>query len=486
MKRRLALTCALLVLVGLGLHAQDAPPSSGRAIILVQDISPSISPSFPKIQEVLANALINERLGLGDYFALITFSGDVRNADGAKIEYPRDKEARSAIWKNIKPEGAFTDIGKALRTALETSIDLRNRGFSKYEPLVLFLTDGEHEAPPNSPFAGKSVDQLFEDPLIGDPTLYSGWYFVGIGKDLKDIKRIASLAGRESAFLSIEDPASLESALDAYIRGIPSPAKLEDATISVSDAAWGKTALRADKMVSLPSSSLPKLNLGLISDFKAAKASLVIKDVQITFQSVDHRDLVNLSPAWEKGRIVVPPSARVAQNIDLAGPGHLVGRGTLKLDLKTEVNHRETDMLKTYEVAFMSPWAMFWSVWLWPVVGLVVAIILVLGYLVLRKRLPAKVTMEVLGGKKSRFVSIKVGGRVEFGGKAALQFRLDGPWAPVLGSLRRRGPDVWEIEVRNPEGFLSDYAGGPYKLGTLIKLVNQDGSLVSVKFQRKK
>lgn len=488
MRHRLIIACAslsaLLCLPAMPLFCQEAAPASGRAIIVVEDISPSIRPYFPTLKRILGDALIRDRLGLGDYFSLITFSGQIRNADGAKIEFDRDKEARISVWEHIQPEGSFTDIGQALHSALSTAIDLKNRGYSTFEPLILFITDGEIEAPPGSRFSGKSAVQLFEDPIIGDTTLYANCYFVGLGKDLLDIKEIARLAGRSDAFLSIDDPAGLEKLLDDWLRKIPAPARLEEGSVSIQSWLWGSAPLLPDSTTALPSRPVISLAFNLVSSYAKSPRSVNLGAISVTFQSIDHRTTVDLHPAGETGRIILAPGASSDQTINLSGPAELLGRGIIKVDISAEIAHRPTDFQTTFQVEFLSPLALWWNAWRGLILSFLGLCLCIVALLLWRQYRPIKIKMELIGQGKAKTVLLRVNEKADFGGRAAHKLRLDGAWAPTLGSIKRTGISTWEILVRDAESFEQGYAGGPYAVGTAIRLRDRNGEGKSVRFSR--
>jgi hypothetical protein len=483
--RRAGLVLAILTLAMSAMAAEDG---KGKAVIVVQDISPSIAPYFPTIQNVLARVLIDRRLEVKDYFALISFSGNPSISDGAQIQYPRDVEARKAIWSRIRPEGKGTDIGLAIKTALDTTVELRNQGYANFDPLVLFVTDGEHEPPTSSRYFGKTIDQIFSDPYIGDTTLYQGWYFVGIGKDLKDIKRIAELSGRSDAFLSIDDPSRLEAALDEFLSRIPPPRAREKAEVRPAVYIIEGSELETDGRAVVKRAPSPSMAIRLASSYRETDSVVELTDLKMTFQSSDQAVFADLAPAFEKGRIEVARLGSVLSTATLhpSDISALRGNGTIKVELKLRDNYIDRSYNGSYRVSFLDGFEFFWIRWgLWIVTAAGLTL-LVAAFLLLRGFLPVAVGMEVLGSTvKHRPVRLSVGDKVEIGAKPNARFHLEGNFEPVVLSLRRTGKSSWEISPRAASQVKTAEGLKPYKLGSILKIEDADGNERSIRFSAK-
>jgi len=481
MKRvRIALVVLVVSMAFLG-----AQGVKGKSVILVQDVSPSIAPYFPTIQKVLARALIEKRLEVGDYFTLIAFSGKPSIEDGAQIQYSRDVEARKSIWSKIRPEGAGTDIGLALQTALTTTVELRNHGYSNFDPLVIFVTDGDHEPLSGSPFFGKNVENIFADPFIGDKSLYRGWYFVGIGKNLIDIKRIAELTGRSSEFLSIDDPSELEKALDDFIMRIPEPNAREAGAITPLDFSVGGRKLEGKRRVSIPLGvSIPSA-MKLVSSYRQTDSVVELKSLSMTFQSADKTAVVDLAPAFEKGRIDVPRSKAISTTASLhpSNLGLLHGPGTLKLELELSDDYIDHTYAEAYEVSFLTPSEAFWNSWGFLILAGFVVVVGFAAFMFLKGFLPVSIVLEVPGSTtKYRSVKLGVGDKAEVGTKPNARFRLEGNFEPIVLTIRRSGKSSWEVVPRAATQVAATEGLKPYRLGSGIKLMDGDGNERSVRF----
>ena len=228
--KKLFTLCAVLVLSLNIVFAQSTTTNTtakGKIVIVVLDVSGSIKKQFPDITKIIDRAIVKDRLDVGDYFVLIPFGDNALPMYSGQLMREEDKTSISNTLKAMKADNDYTDIGTAIKTALNYIVDLKGNDYNLYEPLVLFITDGDITTPTTSEFHGQKVDQIFDDPLIGNKYLYDGWYYVGIGKNLHDLPVIAEKSGREDYLLRIEDLDQLEFMLDDWISKIPDPQPIE-------------------------------------------------------------------------------------------------------------------------------------------------------------------------------------------------------------------------------------------------------------------
>jgi len=161
----------LLAVVALGLrgaptHAATPPPADPASIddllrvfdvgsipadfVIVVDTSGSMSsgpnPPYPEVKAAYAGLV--QAIGNGDHLSVVTFS----DAPSVNFERTIDSDgARQAALRALPDvaNGPATDIGSALNATL----DRLSRVDASEVEIVLFLTDGMHEPPPNSPYA---------------------------------------------------------------------------------------------------------------------------------------------------------------------------------------------------------------------------------------------------------------------------------------------------------------------------------------------
>lgn len=150
--------------------------TKGKIVIVVLDVSGSIKSQFSDITEIIDRAIIKERLDVGDYFVLIPFGDNALPMYSGQLMREEDKTSISNTLKAMKADNDYTDIGTAIKTALNYIVDLKENDYNLYEPLVLFITDGDITTPTTSEFHGQKAEQIFGDSLIGNKYLYDGWY----------------------------------------------------------------------------------------------------------------------------------------------------------------------------------------------------------------------------------------------------------------------------------------------------------------------
>lgn len=480
---------AVLILAVIGLpftlHADEPTLKIEKSIVVVLDTSPSIDPYFSKLKSVLASALVDERLEIDDYFTLIGFAGEPRICDGAFIMREEDKAARSEIWKNIRLEGRYTDLGRAMTKAIETQKDLTVK--SKKQPLILFITDGEHFPPHGSLFENKTVNDFFKDPPINEKELFDTWYFIGLGKDLKDIEKIASQAGRKDWFISIDNPDFIET-LREWIKSIPEP----PAVPSVKFDAWsfGGNLLKSKpgKIPLLIGSGNREIKFQVKPEFSEGSVKIIPGELRAFFLQDDGQEKKIPIDTVKPTQTTLKPGDTKTMSASSDLTDRLTGKGTLTLELDYSLNGIDYRMSEeTPTVHFVTPIKLFLRTWGTAIASSILVVAGLLMFLILRKRAPVKIVMETIGNpKKSSTVAMKIGGKAEFGGRASLSFRLNGTWPAVIGHIARIGPDSWDIAVRESESFPGDFTGGSYRLGSLIRLITDTGEQLSIRFIVKK
>ena len=156
------------------LFSDDASSQKGKIIIVILDVSGSIKKQFPDITKIIDRSIVQDRLNVGDYFVLIPFGDSAQPMYSGQLLREEDKASISNTLKVMKADNNFTDIGTAIKTGLGYIVDLKKKDYNLYEPLVLFITDGDITTPETSAFHNQDVDEIFEDELIGNQRLYDG------------------------------------------------------------------------------------------------------------------------------------------------------------------------------------------------------------------------------------------------------------------------------------------------------------------------
>lgn len=458
----------------------------GKIIMVILDVSGSIRKQYPYIANVITKSLVQDRLEVGDYFVLIPFGDNALPLYSGQLLREEDKTSICNNITTLNPDQDYTDIGQALKEGLSQIVSLKQQDFDLYEPLVLFITDGDITTGVNSPYFQQPVETIFEDPLIGDKQLYDGWYYVGIGKDLHDLTKIAQLSGREDCLLSIEDLSQLEFILDDWISKIPSSRPLEQGEIKLSNFKLGNYKLNPKKS-STVSNAENELNYDLVSTFQQTESNVELLSATGSFQSDDKSSLVPIKLSTEAGKIKVTPLSKKHTEAAFNPSKTLTGKGIVKVTFNVKVNGVENEVDEVFPVNMKTPSQILFSKVFIPLICLLAIIILIVAIIIIKKIMPVKVSMEIVGKlTKLKPVSMGINKKVDFGSKPGAPFKLDSElFGSVIGQLQRVGPNKWEIIPRDLSAFESN-TKIDYKLNTPIKIKTKDDSSLTIKFKVKK
>jgi hypothetical protein len=126
--------------------------SGSLDVILLLDKSLSMAPYFSKAKEYAAGTVIGSIVVPGDRLIVEAVYGKVDRLVKADIASEADKAAAIRSIRDVKADGRFTDLGKALDTAKK---DLDELGRPERPKYVLMITDERQEAPAGSPYQAK-------------------------------------------------------------------------------------------------------------------------------------------------------------------------------------------------------------------------------------------------------------------------------------------------------------------------------------------
>lgn len=135
---------------------------AGVEVVIMVDVSESMFPVFDDLVDYLLRDLLENRLHRGDSFHLLSFADNPETELTLKMEDASDLNAAIDRILLLKPLGQYTDLIAALEFlyGYTSSIPQQNK------KLVLLLTDGIHDPPPNSPNrldSEKALDRLLEN-----------------------------------------------------------------------------------------------------------------------------------------------------------------------------------------------------------------------------------------------------------------------------------------------------------------------------------
>ncbi len=483
---------------------EAAATPQGRIIVLVVDISQSIKGQLDAIIDGLCEEIVEKRLQSGDYCVVVPL-GDSTNSDKADsfgVKFSNDKEKIQNYLHQIKswmPSNLNTDLGAAMKKAFFyiNMINEENNG-DMYEPLVLFITDGEIYQSPNSkaPFSYPTPDSIFSDTVM-DPALnsYDNWWFLGIeneGVPLEHIKTIAQRVGAyPDRYETLNDMDQFGMLFDLWLSNIPDPAPKDKGNITFANVKFdGKSLSTKDSKYTVVSNKANKLSWVMKSSYQRNKVIMTFKSVTATFQNETTGKTTRFELVPEAGNIEFAPKSQRDSSLNVSLPD-ILGKGKLKLDVKTELNtanRSSDDEIPEYlfYVEFKTPQQILLGKIIPPVAIVILIILIIIIMKIIKANAPIKVKMEIVGKGKSKTVSIKNHAKKDFGSKPSVAFKLEGSnYAPVIGSLERTGKQTWKINQLDSASFENEQGNlSNYKLGTGIKITLRDGSTVTVKFTK--
>lgn len=483
------LTITLLALnVTFAQNTNSNTTSKGKIVIVVLDVSGSIKKQFPDITKIIDRAIVTNRLDVGDYFVLIPFGDAALPMYSGQLMREEDKISISNTLKAMKADNDFTDIGTAIKTALNYIVDLKGDDYNLYEPLVLFITDGDITTPTSSEFHAQNVDQIFNYSLIGNKYLYNCWYYVGIGKNLHDLPLIAEKSGREDYLLRIEDLDQLEFMLDDWISKIPEAQPIEQGEVLFDNFKLESYKLKSGKNSKI-NSSAKELTFDILNAYKRTPANIEFKTAKATFQTDDRSSTIQIKLSPETGIIQVSPMHTKTTTCGFNPNSELKGKGILKVHFVANINGLDKQFDEAFDIDGKTASELIFEKIFWPLLVALIVILAIITFILIKKIMPVKIVMEVIGNRseKPRAVAMKMKKRVEFGSKPGLAFKLDSEmFSPIVGQIQRLSANKWQIIPRDESAFENGNKKFDYSLGSTLKLKTKDDSTVSVKFKRSK
>ncbi len=474
----------------------------GRIVVLVVDISQSISNQLDDIIDGLCDKIIDERLESNDYCVIVPL-GDSSNSDKADsfgIKYSTDKEKIKKYLQEMKSwmsGNLNTDIGAAIRKAFQyvNMIEEENDG-NMLDPLVLFITDGEIYQSKNTTekLMYETPDEIFKDPMMNPETVsYENWWFLGIENEGVPLVHIKSIAERTGAYPdryeTLSDMSQFGVLFDKWLVKIPSVKPKDNGRITFYDMKLGDKLLssQSENYTVVPNSS-DVFTWQMKSEYKINNVVMNFSDVKGYFQKDSTGEVIEFQIIPESGNIEFLPGTVRETRANVKIPV-VTGKGRLKLTINTTLNAESEGQIPEYLffIELKSPLALFIEKIAPFVIGFILVLLIFVGIKTVKERQPVKIKVEMVGKKtsKPRIASVRINREFEFGSKTGLTLRIEGSnIPPVVGKIVRTGKILWKIDPKDERFYVPNQKLNPYALGSSVKLILKDGSSCIIKFSK--
>ena len=482
--------------------SEEIPVPQGRIIVLVVDVSQSIKKQLGTIIDGLSSEIVDKRLRSGDYCVVIPL-GDksvVEKADSFSVRYSRDKQkirdylSKIGTWSNANLN---TDIGAAMQKTFDFISMIENESAGEmYEPLVLFITDGEIYESPNSSekVLLKNPDAIFSDPKTSPAqNSYANWWFLGIeneGVPLEHIRQIADGAGAIDRYEPLSDMEQFGVLFDLWLSSIPDPLPRDKGGVLFSDFSFGGVSL-GEKTVNVPNNA-KKIDWTIKNSFERTNVVLKLKDVRAIFQDEKTGKVVDLNVNAEAGGIEIAPNAtRKTSAVANVKRDFENVKGRLKFSFVVESNGGIVKEIPecSFFVSFKSPFVIFAQKVAVPVCIFFAIILVIVLILILKSRKSVKIQMEIVGKSRSlRAINVRVGRKIVIGSKPNADFKLESNFPNEVAIFERTGASSFKIVVRDEKSLSQNDLNAlkNYKIGSPVKVLSRDGAQITLKFRKKR
>lgn len=154
-------------------------------IFLMIDKSQSMNEpgKFDSLHKWVRDTLVTEMLIPEDWITVWEFYEKPHELQTMTIKSEADRATLIRTIDAIVPDGAFTDIGRAL-DSIQDSLNKRGRN-NRYK-ILLLVTDLEQDAPWTSKYRGKQ--ESFQSPYLAEARIikHDNWYEITLDMDIQD------------------------------------------------------------------------------------------------------------------------------------------------------------------------------------------------------------------------------------------------------------------------------------------------------------
>jgi len=167
----------LIAIFVFNLNAGERTIPVDMIIMIDKSLSMQEPDKFDSLRKWVLEELVGQMLTKGDWVSVYQFYEQTEHIISINVNTESDKQKIADVISAIKPDGKYTDIGKALDKMSEAAEARKNNG--KYKVLLL-ITDLEQDAPWTSKYSGKQ--KKFSSPYLTESRIikHGNWYEITV------------------------------------------------------------------------------------------------------------------------------------------------------------------------------------------------------------------------------------------------------------------------------------------------------------------
>ncbi|UTC64852.1 VWA domain-containing protein [Treponema sp. OMZ 788] len=181
--KKLIFIFLLLTGVLFNLNAGERTMPVDMIIMIDKSLSMQDPGKFDSLKQWVLDELIGEIIINGDWISLYQFYESPEHLVSIDVKGKEDTDKIIQTVSKIRPNGRFTDVGKALDKIQEA---ITERGENGRYKVLFMLTDLEQDAPLTSKYRGKQ--KKFSSPYLVESRIikHDNWYEITVDMGLQE------------------------------------------------------------------------------------------------------------------------------------------------------------------------------------------------------------------------------------------------------------------------------------------------------------
>ncbi len=174
------LTAVILIF---NLNAGERTIPVDMVIMIDKSLSMEGTGKFDSLKKWVLDELVEQMLTAGDWVSVYQFYENPEHLLSVNVNTSQDKQKIVNTISSIKPDGKYTDIGKALDKMQEV---MKTRNSNGRYKVLLLVTDLEQDAPWPSKYSGKQ--KKFSSPYLVESRIikHDNWYEITVDMGIEE------------------------------------------------------------------------------------------------------------------------------------------------------------------------------------------------------------------------------------------------------------------------------------------------------------